>query len=68
LDHTRVVSARVSDTYYVGDLDWFTKLRWLVTAHPFIAVILGLLISILLAVLMYRALRKIAAKRLSKKQ
>lgn len=68
LDHTRVVSARVSDTYYVGDLDWFTKLRWLVTAHPFIAVILGLLISILLAVLMYRALRKIAAKRLSNKQ
>lgn len=63
-----VVSARLSDTYYVGDLDWYTKMRWLITAHPYIAVILGLLISILLAVLMYRLLRKVAAKRLSKQQ
>ncbi|MEQ1915987.1 MAG: cellulose biosynthesis cyclic di-GMP-binding regulatory protein BcsB [Gallionella sp.] len=67
LDNKNVVNARVSDTYYVGDLDWYTKLRWLITQHPIIAVLLGLLIAILLAVLMYRMLRKIAAKRLSTK-
>lgn len=65
LDNKNVVNARVSDTYYVGDLDWYTRLRWLITAHPLIAVLLGLLIAILLAVLMYRMLRKIAAKRLN---
>ena len=67
LDHNSVVNARVSDTYFVGDLDWYTRLRWLITAHPFVAVLLGLLIAILLAALMYRLLRKVAAKRLSTK-
>lgn len=67
LDRNSVVNARVSETYYVGSLDWYTKLRWLMTAHPVIAVLLGLLICVLLAVLMYRVLRRVAAKRLDSK-
>ncbi len=67
LDRKSVASAKLAETYYVGDLDWFTKLRWWITAHPVIAVLLGVLVSILFAVLMFRWLRKVAAKRLGKK-
>jgi hypothetical protein len=67
LDRTSVVNAKVSDTYFVGELDWYTKLRWVISTHPVVAVLLGILVSILMAVMMYRILRKIAAKRLNQK-
>lgn len=58
---------KVADTYYVGELPWTTHLRWFFSSHPLLAVALGALVSLLLAVMMYRKLRKIAAQRLGKK-
>lgn len=67
VDSNNVTHAKIADTYYVGSLAWTTHFRWLFSRHPLIAGILGLIICVLLAVIMYRALRRVAAKRLAKK-
>lgn len=55
--------AKVSPTYYVGFLPWGMQLHWLFTRHPLLAGFFGILISVLLAAIAYRALRRVAAKR-----
>lgn len=59
--------AKIAPTYYVGSLPWITRLHWWSVRHPLIAGFLGVLIAVLLAVLAFRALRVVAAKRLPKK-
>lgn len=56
--------AKLAQTYHVGSLPWFTQLRWLVTKYPLITGLIGILILILLAVVTFRALRRVAAKRM----
>lgn len=65
-DDKSINHAKVASTYYVGNLPWTTHLHWFFSQHPLLAVLLGLLMSIILAVIMYRKLRKVAAKRLEK--
>jgi hypothetical protein len=67
VDDFLVEHAKVANTYYVGGLDPFTYLRWSFSKHPLVIGFLGLFISLLLAVIMYRLLRTIAAKRLQRK-
>lgn len=58
---------RVADTYYVGHLPTVTWLRWALSQYPLLSALLGVLVAVLLAVLTYRALRRVAARRLDKK-
>ena len=67
IDDNIVEHSKLAETYYVGNLAWTTHLRWLFSRHPVLAGVLGLIISLLLAVLMYRTLRRIAARRLQRK-
>lgn len=59
--------AKVGKTYYVGSLPLTLHLRWIFSKHPLLASLLGILISVLLAAIAYRTLRRIAAQRLGKK-
>jgi len=65
-DEKTVRHAQVSETYYVGSLPSLSKLRWFFSDQPMLLAFLGLLISALIAALVYRPLRNILAKRLKK--
>jgi hypothetical protein len=56
--------AKIGETYYLGSLPLIVHLRWAFSNHPLLVSLLGILMSILLAAIMYRALRQIAAKRM----
>ena len=51
-------------TYYVGSLPPIQYLRWALSEHPWMLVICGALAAFLIAALMYRGLKRIAARRL----
>jgi hypothetical protein len=59
-----VESYRVGDTYYVGHLAWWRWIWFQLHAHPLVLVALGLALGIALALLVYGALRRVAARRL----
>lgn len=66
--HARTVSSIASgDVYYVGTLPPFEYLRWVMSAHPLLLALVGLLLAVIVAALLYRILRGIAARRLKKK-
>lgn len=56
--------AKVSKTYYLGSLPLTLYLSWAFSKHPLLTSLLGILISVLLAAIAYRTLRRIAATRL----
>lgn len=58
---------QVSDTYYVGSLPWLLKLRWLFAQRPLLLGFLSVLLASLAAILSYRSLRRLAARRLAAK-
>ena len=60
-----VSSYEVGSTYYVGDLHWWQVLWFHLSRHPVLLVIMALLGSVLVALLLYRALRRRAARRLA---
>ena len=65
--HARSVSSVASgDVYYVGSLPPLEHLRWAVSAHPLLLALAGLLLAIIIAALLFRGLRGIAARRLKK--
>lgn len=66
-DDKKVTHGMVGETWYVGSLPWTHHLLWFFSNHPIIIGILTLLLCLALAILSYRALRKIAAKRLANK-
>ena len=66
IDDAMIEHAKIAATYYVGGLNPITYLRWSFSKHPLMIGLLGLVISLLLAVLMYRLLRTVAAKRLQR--
>lgn len=66
IDDKNVKHTKVSQTYYVGTLSPVNKVRWFFSDQPLLLALIGLLICILLAVLVYRALRHMRAKRLKK--
>lgn len=62
-DEKSVRHAQVSETYYVGSLPSLSKLRWFLADQPMLLALLGLVISALIAALVYRPLRTMMAKR-----
>lgn len=63
VDDKSVTHAKVSETYYMGSLPWFSKLRWFFSDQPLLLGLIGILISILIAAILYRPMRRIAVKR-----
>lgn len=66
VDDKSVNHVKVGETYYLGSLPMASKVRWFFSDHPLVFGFLALLICIFLAVIMYRTLRRLIAKRTRK--
>ena len=64
----RVGHYQVAETYYSGSLPWLLKLRWWFTESPVLLGVLSILLALLAAILAYRSLRRLAARRLATKK
>ncbi|MGI4813204.1 MAG: cellulose biosynthesis cyclic di-GMP-binding regulatory protein BcsB [Janthinobacterium lividum] len=65
--HGRSVSSIASgNAYYVGSLPPLTYLRWMMSVHPLLLVLCALVVALIIAMVLFRLLRGIAAKRLQK--
>jgi len=65
--HARSVSSIASgDVYYVGSLPVLEHLRWVLSAHPLLLALVGLLLAVVIAALLFRSLRVRAARRLQR--
>ncbi|MCY0387546.1 cellulose biosynthesis cyclic di-GMP-binding regulatory protein BcsB [Robbsia sp. Bb-Pol-6] len=65
--HARTVSSIASgDVYYVGALPPLEYLHWVLSAHPLLLALAALVLAVVIAALLYRMLRRIAARRLKK--
>jgi hypothetical protein len=62
-----VSSYEVGSTYYVGDLHWWQVIWFHLSRHPVLLITMALLGSLLVALLLYRALRRRATRRLAAK-
>lgn len=67
VDDKSINHAKVSATYYTGSLPFFNKLRWFFADQPLLLGLIGILISALIAAIIYRPLRRIIAQRSKKK-
>ncbi len=56
---------RVGTTYNVGSLSWWRWLWYQFHTHPVLLGLIGLLMGVLIALVLYSALRRVAAQRLS---
>jgi hypothetical protein len=65
LRNETVQSYRVGDTYYVGHLSWWRWIWFQLHSHPLVLVVLGLLLGVFLALLVFSAMRRMAARRLA---
>lgn len=52
------------NTYYIGHLPPISYMRWVLSSHPLLLVLGGLLAALIIAAIFYRALRVLAARRL----
>ena len=66
IDDKLIDHAKVSPTYYLGSLPNLSKLRWFFSDQPWLLSLLGLLLCILAAALVYRPLRRIVSNRIKK--
>lgn len=57
---------KASATYYLGSLPSLSKVRWFFADQPLLLGLLGLVVCILVAALLYRAARRLGGKRLKK--
>ena len=62
----RIESFQVGSTYYVGKLPWYTALSWHLSNQPLVLVFLIGLVSLLVAVIAFRYLRRLSSQRLGK--
>jgi hypothetical protein len=60
-----VSSYEVGAAYFVGDLHWWQVIWFHVSRHPVLLVFTALLGALLVALLLYRALRRRATRRLT---
>lgn len=67
VDDKSINHVMAADTYYVGTLPWFSKVRWFLADQPFVLAGIVTLAALLLGALLYRPLKHLAAKRASKK-
>jgi cellulose synthase operon protein B len=56
---------RVGEVYYVGELRWWRWVWFQLHSHPLLLAVLGLLLGIVLALIAFGVLRRIAARRLA---
>ena len=61
----QVDSFRVGATYYVGQLRWWRWIWFQLHNHPLVLALLGLLLGVFLALLVFSVMRRMAARRLS---
>lgn len=54
---------RLGDTYYVGNLPWYARLWMQMSAHPALLAIAGILAGLLVALTLFWALSRLAARR-----
>jgi hypothetical protein len=66
VDDKGVNHAKVSQTYYLGSLPWLNKLRWFFSDQPLLLGLLGGLICLLMAAIIYRKLGPVSARRIKK--
>lgn len=65
--HGRTVTAvATGERYYVGRLPPYEYVRWVLSAHPLVLALSALVAALMAAVLMYRVLHAIAARRLKR--
>ncbi len=64
---TRIEGFQMGPTYYVGKLPWWTALHWYLSKQPLLLFVLAGLAALLLAAVVFRLLRKLAAQRLLRK-
>jgi len=62
----RIEGFQMGPTYYVGKLPWWTSLSWHLSNQPLALVLLIGLVSLLVAVMAFRYLRRLSALRLRK--
>jgi cellulose synthase operon protein B len=60
-----IESFRVGDTYYVGHLSWWRWIWFQLHSHPVLLVVCGLLLGVFLALVVFSAMRRMAARRLA---
>jgi len=60
-----VEAFRIGDVYHVGHLSWWRWLWFQLHNHPLLLALLGLLVGVIVALLLYGVLRSIAARRLA---
>ena len=66
VDNKNVYHTKVSDTYHIGSLSTISKARWFFSDQPLLMALLGLLVCLVLAAIVYRPLRRLIAKRRQK--
>lgn len=66
VDDKSVSHVKVGDTYYLGSLPWLSKVRWFFSDQPLVLALIALLVTVLMATIAYRPLRKLVAKRAKK--
>ncbi len=66
VDDLTVNQVRAGPMYYLGTLPWSSKIPWFFSDHPLLLGFVGLLISMLIAVVVYRSLRRIKSTRSKK--
>nr|WP_235844593.1 cellulose biosynthesis cyclic di-GMP-binding regulatory protein BcsB [Cupriavidus agavae] len=54
---------RLGDTYYVGNLPWYARLWMTMSAHPALLAIAGIVAGLLVALTLFWALGRLAARR-----
>jgi hypothetical protein len=66
IDDKLIDHAKVGSTYYLGSLPNLSKLRWFLSDQPWLLSLLGLLICVVAAALVYRPLRRLVTARTKK--
>lgn len=62
----RIESFQMGPTYYVGELPWLMAMRWHLSNQPLALVLLVGIVSLLVAVIAFRYLRRLSRQRLAK--
>jgi peptidoglycan/LPS O-acetylase OafA/YrhL len=63
VDDKNVSHVKVGETYYLGSLPWLSKFRWFFSDQPLVLALIILLVTLLLATILYRPMRKLVEKR-----
>lgn len=63
VDDKLINHAQASDTYYVGNLPWLSKIRWFLSDQPFVLAGVITVAALLLAAVLYRPLKNLVSAR-----